>query len=245
MTEKKFCVYKHVFPNGKLYFGITSKAPNKRWQNGTGYDSKHQPVVYNAIKKYGWENIKHIIMVDNISYSEACEKEQALIKKYKTNCKRYGNDYGYNMTDGGEGTLGHKVSKETKLKMSKARTGKTGKNCPNSRKVICDNIKYDSLTEFKNINHPKGAIYQWLNGTKAMPKEWYDKKLRYADMDFSIVKCQTSSWQNQVMYDNMTFDSQSKLADYLNVEKSTLCNWLNGKLEMPQKYRNKGLKRIK
>lgn len=34
MTEKKFCVYKHVFPNGKLYFGITSKAPNKRWQNG-------------------------------------------------------------------------------------------------------------------------------------------------------------------------------------------------------------------
>ena len=103
MKDKKFCVYVHKFPSGKLYIGITSKIPKKRWQNGTGYDKEHQPVMYNAIQKYGWENVQHIILFDNIIFEEACSKEQELIKKYKTNCKRYGDKYGYNMTDGGGG----------------------------------------------------------------------------------------------------------------------------------------------
>lgn len=38
---KKYIVYVHIFPNGKKYFGITSKAPNQRWENGKGYDKNH------------------------------------------------------------------------------------------------------------------------------------------------------------------------------------------------------------
>lgn len=32
-----YCVYKHTTPNGKVYIGITSKNPLKRWNNGIGY----------------------------------------------------------------------------------------------------------------------------------------------------------------------------------------------------------------
>lgn len=45
-----YFVYKHTFPNGKIYIGITDQKPERRWRNGIGY--RRQPYVYNAIKKY-------------------------------------------------------------------------------------------------------------------------------------------------------------------------------------------------
>ena len=85
----------------------------------------------NAINKYGWNNIKHIILFEGLTQEEACDKEVELIAKYKTNIYRYGNAYGYNMTDGGDGTVGHKLSEEKIEKMRQRLLGKTGKECPN------------------------------------------------------------------------------------------------------------------
>ena len=50
------CVYKHIFPNGAIYIGRTSMSPEDRWLNGWGY--KQNPLAFNAILKYGWDNIK-------------------------------------------------------------------------------------------------------------------------------------------------------------------------------------------
>ena len=55
-------VYMHITPNNKKYIGITSQIPNKRWRNGKGYK---KCLFLNAIKKYGWGNIKHEILFDN------------------------------------------------------------------------------------------------------------------------------------------------------------------------------------
>lgn len=35
--ERCYYVYKHIFPNGKVYIGITCKKPIYRWNNGNGY----------------------------------------------------------------------------------------------------------------------------------------------------------------------------------------------------------------
>ena len=68
INDKKYVVYEHLFPNGKRYIGITSKIPEKRWENGCGYTKSKQPAMYNAVQKYGWENIKHnILFTDLIS----------------------------------------------------------------------------------------------------------------------------------------------------------------------------------
>lgn len=104
----KYIVYKHTFPNNKVYIGITSCIkPNGRWRNGKGYETQY---VYRAIKKYGWNNIKHEILYDNLFKEQAEEKEILLIKLYKSNDRKYG----YNIENGGHI---NKVSKETKLKL--------------------------------------------------------------------------------------------------------------------------------
>lgn len=92
-----YCVYKHTFPNNKVYIGITSLNPLRRWkQNGMGY--KGQRFVFNAILKYGWDNIKHEILYSNLTKEEACQKEIELIAEYKSNNRKYG----YNISIGGE-----------------------------------------------------------------------------------------------------------------------------------------------
>lgn len=109
-------VYKHTFPNGKVYIGITQQTLKRRWQKGLGY--KKQLFVFNAIKKYGWENVKHEIIFENLSKKDAEQKEKELISLYKSNNRQYG----YNIENGGNV---NKVSAETKEKLRKAHTGKT------------------------------------------------------------------------------------------------------------------------
>lgn len=96
IQEYYYTVYVHLFPNGKNYVGITSQFPEDRWKNGHGY--KKQGLIYNAIKKYGWDNIEHFIFASKLTSQEALNMEKILIQKLKSNNRQYG----YNVTIGGE-----------------------------------------------------------------------------------------------------------------------------------------------
>lgn len=146
-----FEVYIHKTPNNKVYIGITGKEPNKRWKNGKGYlYNKH---FTNAIKKFGWDNIEHIIVKSQLTKEEAASLEKALIEKYRANDP----EHGYNRSSGGEfpseGTkwtdemkkrnsqshIGKKNTKEHNLNISKGKKGKpngkegmVGELCPRS-----------------------------------------------------------------------------------------------------------------
>lgn len=107
MTENNWCVYKHTTPSGKVYIGITSQKPERRWRNGNGYKHGNCVAFWNAVQKYGWDNIKHEILESNLSNEDACEKEKQYIKQYQsTNSK-----FGYNITTGGSGCPGLKGKK--------------------------------------------------------------------------------------------------------------------------------------
>lgn len=142
--DKKWCVYLHIVHADcgydKYYVGITSQSVNRRWKNGYGY--KNDSYFGRAIKKYKWENIEHIILENELSESEAKIKEQYYIKKYKSS----NTNYGYNLTFGGEGTLGHNLSEDTKKKISIANSGTNsswyGKHHSDSdKKKISENNK--------------------------------------------------------------------------------------------------------
>lgn len=123
----KYTVYIHKFPNGKVYIGITSKNVKRRWCRGSTY-SYHKR-MYNAIKKYGWDNIEHLVLFDNMCKDEAEKKEKELILHYKS----YLLEFGYNRDMGGN--VSGKVSDESKNKMRMAKLGT--KRSPE----FCDMIK--------------------------------------------------------------------------------------------------------
>ena len=91
-------VYCHIFPNGKKYVGITHRTVEERWgKQGEGYKGQ---VVYDAIQKYGWDNIEHKILKENLNQEQACYYERAYIKAWGSHTSMNG----YNCTWGGEGT---------------------------------------------------------------------------------------------------------------------------------------------
>lgn len=106
-NDNSYSVYCHTnMTNGKKYFG-KAKNIKKRWgKNGRGYTNNHDTIFSNAIMKYGWDGFKHEIIASNLSPDEAADLEVYYIKKYKTNISRYGNAFGYNMTDGRDGASG-------------------------------------------------------------------------------------------------------------------------------------------
>lgn len=98
-TNDNYCVYIHRnMINNKAYIGITiySENPNKRWQNGKGY--AQQPLFYNAIQKYGWDNFEHIIWANELSLENAQKIEVMLIALFNTT----DSNFGYNISNGGE-----------------------------------------------------------------------------------------------------------------------------------------------
>lgn len=126
-----FCVYRHIFPNGKLYIGITSQPPKSRWGSfGGGY--RNQRLIWRAIQKYGWDNIEHEILYDGLSEDEAKSKEQELVALYMSNNK----NFGYNSTSGGD--VGTKLSEEQKLQHSKRMSSK---NHPNYGKHLSEETR--------------------------------------------------------------------------------------------------------
>lgn len=78
-------IYEHWTPSGKVYVGQTArKNPKDRWRNGNGYRYKNcDTPFYKSILKYGWNNIRHIIVATDLSKTEADDLEIRLIQSYK------------------------------------------------------------------------------------------------------------------------------------------------------------------
>lgn len=113
--ENVYTVYMHITPDGKMYIGLTGKSPIIRWDFGRNY--AHNRSFTDAIKKYSWKNIEHIIVAENLSADEGCQLEIDLIKWYDTTNQLNG----YNIALGGK--LGPaNISEETREKMRVARS---------------------------------------------------------------------------------------------------------------------------
>lgn len=119
-SHKRWTVYVHINKiNNKKYVGITSLKPEYRWgRNGSNYKVG---LFARAISKYGWDNFDHEIVAENLLENEAKEMEKKLIFELNTFVK---SNNGYNLTLGGDGTVGIEVSEETRRKISKASKGR-------------------------------------------------------------------------------------------------------------------------
>ena len=108
-------IYKIEGPTGKLYFG--------RCINFSGRLCKYkylkcegQRKIYNAIKRYGWDNFK-------VSFSPCIESVLNMCEKVNI-AHHDSKNSGYNCTYGGEGMSGYKHSAAAKAKIANANKGK-------------------------------------------------------------------------------------------------------------------------
>lgn len=107
--------------NGKRYIGITNNVLKRWYGNGKKYENC--PIFNAAIKKYGWENFYHVVIVSGLSLEEANILEQFYIGQYRTREK----ERGYNIQPGGHfvpSMSGKHHSKEAKRKIGNANKGK-------------------------------------------------------------------------------------------------------------------------
>ena len=156
--NKNYCVYLHTIPkeisgyeNDKYYVGITKQGISRRWRkNGKGYETQN---FWKVIQKYGWDNIKHEIIAENLTHDEACKLEKEYISSLRTTERQFG----YNLTTGGDGNFNW--SEESKKKLSQSRKGKyTGENSP----------LYGKSKSPEHIKHLcEAQKKRYLNGAKA------------------------------------------------------------------------------
>lgn len=170
MDNEQYVVYVHINKvNGKRYFGIT-KNIDRRWHSdGIEYQDKRHYAFGEAVKKYGWDGFEHHILHRGLTLDEANELEEFYIAKYKTNITRWGNEFGYNMTDGGDTPFctaqrygednafyGRKHTDESKQKMSQALTGRrSGDQSPHYGASRSEDVKHQISQSLKDwyANH--------------------------------------------------------------------------------------------
>lgn len=138
--SNEYCVYKITNKlNGKIYIGMSKNLKNRWSANGIHY--KQSKRFYNAIQKYGWNNFNKEILVENLSFEEACNLEVETISKYNSRDKKIG----YNIAEGGnggiiylthpKGMLGKKQT-EYQKKSHREWASKKENNCMTNGKVI-------------------------------------------------------------------------------------------------------------
>ena len=101
--------------NNRIYIGKTVNF--KRRMSKHKY-SKRKTYISRAIQKYGWENFKREIIIDNVPEEDLSGLEISYIETENTMAPA-----GYNLTKGGEGLSGFKHSAESIRKMHNGKYG--------------------------------------------------------------------------------------------------------------------------
>lgn len=76
-----YYVYYHQTPDKMVYFGVSKQQPQKRWQKILYKKSALEPYI----KEFGWDNIKHMVIQDDLTKEQAYVIENVLIKQGKIN----------------------------------------------------------------------------------------------------------------------------------------------------------------
>lgn len=112
------CLYQLTFPNGKKYIGITMGKSMDRFREHVA-DARHglERAVHRAIRKYGAAKVLVKTLAESTSWQALQSWERGLIKAMRT----FGD--GYNMTEGGDGALGYRHTKESLVKIGERHRG--------------------------------------------------------------------------------------------------------------------------
>lgn len=192
-------MYVYIITNNitnKQYVGITTRSISERWRShisvANGTSNGHMKIT-SSLRKYGKENFS-VSQLDTAStIEELNEKEQYWISKLNTRTPN-----GYNITSGGRYCKRGPMSKETKEKLSKYRTGRPGvklskeakqKIGTKSKQRMKDPTRRMQLgnymrgrRKFLTLEH-RAKIRETLAGGQSTPKNLNKKPVVMLDLD--------------------------------------------------------------
>lgn len=206
-------VYRHIRldKNEPFYIGIGSDDNYKRANS----KDKRSAFWKDIIKKTEY---RVEIILDGLTWKEACEKEIELISLYgRSNIK---NGTLCNLTNGGEGMLGYVMSKSTKEKMIKSikEKYKNGYINPMKGKNHTDNHKVKNSTAQKErylngyINPMKGKNHS----NESIEKNRDSNKKLYENGYINPNSKMVINLENGIFYDSAktAFESQEQVKNY-------------------------------
>lgn len=157
--------------NNKIYIGMTTKDIEVRWKQhlkvSKNKNNKNHRLIHKAILKYGIENFifEKLYETDVINLEHLKELEIKYIKEYNSF------ESGYNLTKGGDGTYGYKLSQERKeylsqlylgTKLSNEHKNNITKGLLNRHYKTSDETK----SKIKNSQHKKPIILFYLDNAE-------------------------------------------------------------------------------
>lgn len=215
---KTYCIYKHTLPNQKVYIGQTCDISH-RWRASSYVGNSF---FYNAIQKYGWENITHEILENNLTLDEANEREKYYIALYQAT----NSEYGYNLRIGGDG--GGPIGV------------KTEKFKERYKKVYQYNLEGEYIAEWDNLTlaaegcgaaNKITGISQCCNGKR---KTAYGFQWRYEKLD-CLPKQKLTGVEKRIVQKDLDgnviqiYNSLSEARDALGMKShKSISNVLNG-----------------
>lgn len=208
---RRYCVYKHLFPDGRIYIGITSSSPWYKWISGSKYQGQ-QTMRYAIESIGGYDAFLHecehfyytmdnqwVKMEGPVSFYEANLFSDAEAKRLKKSfIEEYdamNPDTGLNCTSGA--LNGFIYSEVAKNRQSQTKTGE------NNRSDYCVYI---------HRNKTDGKVYIGLTCNET-EKRWrkgkgYDSKSHFGR---AITKYGWDGFEHEIVRENLTFKEANQL----------------------------------
>ena len=169
-----YSIYKHTFPDGKVYIGCTSVRPELRYgRDGEGYSKQRK--LWDAIQECGWVNVGHEVLKQTISRDEASACEQAYIQQYDSTNP----DKGYNTRTGGLGRLMGALPPGTGQKISEGKTGTVSVH----KDGLIRYVRPESLAEYLELGWERGMparVIELIRQSRAGIKHSEESNLKRA-----------------------------------------------------------------
>lgn len=151
---RKGVIYKIVSPTGKVYIGKTVNFSSRM----SCYKRNHTPgqhLLGASISKYGWES-HQVEILEEVDVEILNELEKKYIKELNT--FTYNNPLGLNLTEGGDGSIGRKDSKEVREKRANSNRGK--KRSDESRRVMSE-LKKGIVPKASKLPRSEKQLLTW------------------------------------------------------------------------------------
>jgi len=182
----------HCVITGKKYIGKTLYEKRRRDDHKYNVSNGTSTKFYNAVRKYGWENFVYGI-IEIVEANLLEDMEKYYIQKYNTM-----ND-GYNMTIGGDGKFGWKVSPQTREKMKNSAKGRilseeTKRKISETKKGCFGTFtgkKHTQETKEKIRNKNKGKPFHGIHNNNQGTVWWNNGQINKRS-----VECPGGEWKS-------------------------------------------------